>query len=80
MSIPLLTDFFMWTTILGFWLLMFSTAAFVIGKKSIYRIHRKWFDISPSNYDMLIFAYLAIFKVLLIIFSLIPYLTLLIIG
>lgn len=76
LTLELLRSFFGWCAVLNMLLLMFSTGWLVVLRNPIAGIHSKLFKIDPAELDLLYFRYLATFKVLIIVFNLVPYLVL----
>jgi len=46
----------------------------------IYRVHSNWFPMPRANFDVVLYCFLELSKLLFIALSLVPYLALLIIG
>ncbi len=80
MDLQMLTAFFMWCTIINFGILMLSSVVLMFASDFVYGVHSKWFQISRESYNVVMYSYLGLFKVGLIVFSLVPYLALLIIA
>jgi hypothetical protein len=80
MSLQALTTFFMWCTLINTSILMVLTLCFVFGADFVYRTDSKWFPIPRDSYNVVIFSFLGAFKILLLIFSAVPYVSLLILG
>jgi len=80
MDIQTLTAFFMWCTILNFALLLLSSLICLCAGDWAYRIHSKWFSISRETFNVAIYSFLGLYKILIFVFNLIPYIALLIIG
>ena len=57
--------------ILSVWFLVF-----ILAHDWIYRLHSRWFHLSVEQFDMLHYAGMAIFKIGIILFNLVPYLAL----
>ena len=76
---PLL-DFFLWSSIINFGLLMFSFLAFTLGRDFIYRIHSKLYDIEKSQFYAIIYSGMMFYKTCIFFFNVIPYIVLRIIG
>jgi len=79
MDIQVLTKFFMWCTILNVALLALSSVMCMCAGDWIYQIHSKWFSISREAFNVAIYSFLGLYKVLVFVFNLIPYVALLII-
>lgn len=76
MELKFIISFFAWCAIINYiilmvWFLLFSTA-----HNWLYRIHSMWFDISYDKFDYIHYFSMAIYKILIIIFSIVPYIVL----
>lgn len=80
MDIQTLTTFFMWCTIINGALLVLWTTMCVLTPDLVYRTQSKWFPIPRETFDVVIYAFLGLFKILFLVFNLVPYLALLIVG
>ncbi len=80
MDIDSIRAFFMWCTILNVALLLFSSLMCICAGDWAYRIHSKWFSISRETFNVAIYSFLALYKILVIVFNLIPYIALSILG
>jgi len=80
MDIQTLTAFFMWCTVLNFALLVLSSLICLCAGDWAYRIHSKWFSISRETFNVAFYSFLGLYKVLVLVFNLIPYIALLIVG
>ncbi len=80
MDIQTLTTFFMWCTILNVALLLLSSLMCICAADWAYRMHSKLFSISKETVNVLIYSFIALYKLLVIVFILIPYIALLIVG
>ena len=79
MDIEILKQFLMWCTII-------NAAMFVISALSLawlgdfaYRMHGKMFKLSRESFNVVIYSYIGLYKVLFTVFNLAPYLALVII-
>jgi hypothetical protein len=80
METQALTAFFMWCTIINGGLLIFSTLVMMIMPDFVYKVQSRWFPVSRQTFDVVIYCFLGLFKVLFIVFNIAPYVALLIIG
>lgn len=80
MDIQILTRFFMWCTIINALLMTFWFALYVFASDLVYRTQCRWFDISRETFGVLFYSFLGFFKIVVIVFNLVPYVALLIIG
>jgi hypothetical protein len=80
MDIQTLTAFFMWCTVINGALLVLSAIVFVLAPGFMYRMQSKWYPISRETFNVVYYSFLGLFKILFIIFNVVPYVALLIIG
>lgn len=80
MTIQFLTSFFMWCTIINGGLLLLWTLFCSFAPDLVYRTQRTLFPIPRETYDVVIYSFLGLFKIVFLVFHLVPYITLLIIG
>jgi hypothetical protein len=80
MDIQTLTAFFMWCTIINGTLLVFWTTMCLLAPDLVYRTQSKWFPIPRATYDVAIYAFLGLFKIVFIVFNVVPWVALLIVG
>ena len=80
MDITTLKAFFMWCSIINGGLLVISSIMCLVAQDFTYRMHSKWFNISREAFNVAIYSFIGLFKVLFIMFNLVPYLALLIVG
>lgn len=80
MDIQMLTRFFMWCTIINVSLLTFWFAVYVFASDLVYRTQCRWFDLSRESFGVLFYSFLGLFKIVVIVLNLVPYIALLIIG
>ena len=80
MDIQTLTAFFMWCTIINGGLLALWTAMCILAPELVYRTQSKWFPIPRETFSVVIYSFLGLFKILFLVFNVVPYVALLIIG
>lgn len=76
MSIDQLTQFFGWCTIINMGVIMVTSILLVFFRQSIARIHHRMMAVPESGLYRLYFQYLAAYKILLLVFNLVPWLAL----
>ena len=79
MDIQTLISFFMWCTIINGGMMIVAGLMFLTIPEFIYRIHSRWIDISRETFNAVMYATLAFFKAIFILFNLVPWLVVLII-
>ncbi len=80
MNIQSFTDFFMWCTIINGGLLLFWSLFCMLTPDLVYRLQNRFFPLPRATFDIIIYSFLGLFKVFFLMFNLVPYLALLIIG
>ena len=80
MDLQTLTRFFMWCTIMNGALLLLWTAVFISAPGLVYRTQSKWFPIPRETFNVVMYSFLGLFKIVFLVFNLVPYLALLIIA
>jgi hypothetical protein len=80
MDIQTLTRFFLWCTIIDGALLVLWTAMCILIPDLVYRIQSKWFPIPREIYNVVIYFFLGLFKIVFLVFNVVPYVALLIVG
>ncbi len=80
MDIQSLTRFFMWCTIINGALLVYSSIMCIMAPSLVYRMQSKWFPISRETFNVIIYSYLGLFKIVFLVFNVVPYVALLIVA
>ncbi len=80
MNLPTLTTFFMWCSIINGSLLILWTAFSVFAPDLVYRTQSKWFPIPRETFNVVIYSFLGLFKIAFLVFNVVPYVALLIVG
>ena len=80
MDIESIRAFFMWCTILNVALLLLSLLFCLCAGDWIYQIHSKWFSISRQTFNVAIYSFIGLYKIFILVFNLIPFIALLIVG
>ncbi len=80
MTIEMLTEFFMWCSIINCGFLIYITVFCIWAPNWVYRVQNAFFPIPRDRFDLMIYGFIGLFKLFFIVFSLVPYLALLIIG
>jgi hypothetical protein len=79
MDIQTLTRFFMWCTIINGGLLVLWTTLWMLVPEWVYRTQSKWFPIPREPFNVIIYSFLGLFRIIFLVFALVPYVSLLII-
>lgn len=80
MDINILQRFFMWCIIInGAWFVLAAMIC-VFASDWVFRVQSKWFPIPRDAYNVVIYSFFALFKIVFVVFNVVPYIGLLIIG
>jgi len=79
-TIEVMREFLGWCSVINIGLLMFSVIFVVSLRCPISRIHAKMFNLDESNLSYAYFKYLAQYKIIVIVFNIVPYFALRIIN
>jgi hypothetical protein len=80
MNIQTLTTFFMWCTIINGALLVLWVVMCILAPDLVYRTQHKWFPIPRETFNVVIYSFLGFFKIVFLVFNVIPYVALLILS
>ncbi len=79
MDIRKLTDFFKWCTIINVALFALSVILIIAAPDFIYSTHGQLFHLPREAFDVVLYSFLGLYKIVILVFNLVPYLALLIV-
>jgi len=80
MTIEIIRDVFAWCTVINWILLLWWLLFFIFAHDWMHRFHSKWFNLSVDKFDAIHYSGMALFKIGIFLFNLVPYLALRIVG
>ncbi len=80
MDIQTLTAFFMWCTIINGVIFLLWTVFSMFAPDFIYRTQHKWLPIPRETFNVVIYSFLGLVKVVFFFFNVVPYVALRIIA
>jgi len=80
MTLEIIRKTLAWCIVMNFGLLIWWLLFFILARDWMYRMHTKWFTLSKENFDRIHYSGMALFKLAIILFNLVPYLALHIVG
>lgn len=80
MDVQALTTFFMWCTIVNGSLLLFWVTICVLVPDILYRAQSKLFPLQRETFTVVLYSFLGLFKIFFLIFNVVPFVALLIVG
>ena len=79
MNLDQLTELFKWMTIINVGLLLLSTGLIMLLNSFICKIHAKLFGIDEDKIAIVVYGYLGMYKIMVIVLNIVPYIALLLI-
>jgi len=80
MDIQTLTAFFMWCTIINVAFLVFLALIFMLAPDIVYRLQSRFIPISQETFNLVFYSFIGFYKAVVLIFNVVPWLVLMIIG
>lgn len=75
-----LKEFLLWCTVINYGILLVWFGVFVFAHSWIYSMHSRWFKFSVENFDALNYAGVAIYKIGIMLFNVVPLIAMCIIS
>jgi len=72
----MLTEFLGWSTLINFTFLLITTLAIMFFREPVIKIHAELFNLNKEDLGRAYFNYIAIYKILIIVFNFVPYIAL----
>ena len=80
MSIETARDILLWCTVINYAVLLLWFLCFSLAHDWIHRLHARWFRLAADQFDAIHYAGMAIYKIGILLFNLVPYIALLFVG
>jgi len=80
MQLETLTAFFMWCSVINLSIYVVWVLFILLAPDFIYRVQTKWVPVSRGAFTVAMYAFMGAFKIVLIVFCIVPYASLLIIS
>jgi hypothetical protein len=80
MDVTIIRNFFLWCTIINGALLIVSALLCAFAGDWVYRMQSRWFNVSREAFNTVIYSFIGLYKIIFIVFNLIPFLALSIVG
>jgi hypothetical protein len=80
MTVEIIRNFLAWCSVINVGLLILWGLLFTLAHDLVYRIHRKGFKLSVEKFDAIHYTGMAFFKMSIILFNIVPYIALRIVG
>lgn len=80
MDIHMLTTFFTWCTVINGALFIIWALIWRLAPDAVYRTQTNWAPISRETFNLVFYCFLGLFKIVVLVFNIVPYVALLIVG
>jgi hypothetical protein len=80
MTLEATRTFLLWCTVINYGVLLAWFLVFVFAHDWLQRIHGRWFRLSHDQFDVLHYAGMGIYKIEILLFNLVPFVVLSILG
>ena len=80
MSIETAKDVLLWCAIINYGLVLAWFLSIAFARERIYRLWGRWFRLSAEQFDAMSFIGIAVYKVGILLFNVVPYIALVIAG
>jgi hypothetical protein len=80
MSLEILRNWLLVCGLINMAMLMLWAMMFIFARDWIYKVHTKWFKLSDEKFDSIHYSGMALYKLVIFFFNLVPYFALLIID
>jgi hypothetical protein len=79
MTLDQITELFKWMTIINIGIFVISAVLSMVLRKIVCKIHGKLFGIEEDKVSIVVYGYFGVYRIAILVFNLIPYLSLLLI-
>ena len=76
MNIEMVRRALLWCAVINYGILLFWFLFFILAHDWMYVLHSRWFHLSVDQFDMLHYGGMAIYKIGILLFNLVPYIAL----
>jgi hypothetical protein len=76
MNISTLQTMLLWCSVINYIVLIVWFAVFVLAHEPLYRLHSRWFRLSPEQFDSLHYAGMSVYKMGILLLNLVPFIAL----
>lgn len=80
MTIYQIREMLGWCSLINIGLMALSFIILCVMRSFVYRMHTQWFPMSEQTFNAILYSYLGIYKILIIVLNLVPWLALSFMG
>lgn len=79
MTLEQLTELFKWMTIINIGIFIISSVLSMVFRRIVCTIHGKLFGLEEDKVSLVVYGYFGVYKIAILVFNLVPYISLLLI-
>lgn len=76
LMMPSMTQVLLWSSVINLAILLVWFAVFTLGRDFVFRNHARWFRLNAEQFDTLHYCGMGIYKLLILVFNVVPLLAL----
>lgn len=76
MTTSLMKEVLLWCVVLNYAVLLIWSGTFIFARDWMYRLHTRWFKLSAESFDAANYVGLAVYKIGILLFNLMPWIAL----
>ena len=80
MDIQLLQQVLGWSLALNYLILLIWFLVFIYARTWLKSLHGRWFNLNDQTFDAIHYAAMAVYKILIMVFNLVPFIVLSLLG
>ncbi len=80
MNIETVRDVLLWCAVLNYGVLLIWFGVLTLARDWMQRLHGRWFRLTENQFDLLHYGGMAIYKIGVLLFNLVPYVALRLVG
>jgi hypothetical protein len=80
MSIDILRDVLMWCCVINYTTLLLAAIVIRLAHGTLYRLAQFWIPLTTEQFDLVNYGWMALYKISILVFNLVPYIALRIVG
>jgi len=80
MGIEMVRRFLLWCAVINYGVLLWWNLLFLLPHEWMYRLWGRWFRLSAEQFDAINAAGIVLYKIGIVLFNLVPYVALVIVG
>lgn len=80
MTTDALAELLLWCSLVHYLILLLWFAGFVMAREWVQRLHGRWFRLRENQFDAIHYAAMAVYKLLILFFGLVPAIVLRLVG